>query len=262
MMTFRLVAFPCCAFVMSAIANPADAARKHKRVMKHAPLAASRAPAAYQHNPARMIEVRPGHWISSWAATLTRATAASEHVTAAKAPTSQIGFGRQPSVWAARRISFSGAASREMGRGPFTGIWSSMGTHATPGRSDTPGALRVGTMKEQLLAIAARCEAISRRSTDLTTAQELRDLAADLRRSASQPVQVDDDPPPHVNGDEDPAGWRALRFFGASPRVLALTHVQGPVFSAASSGKGPQAFSASRAYRGMGMDAGFVRRGW
>jgi hypothetical protein len=51
---------------MSAVANPADAARKHKRVVKHAPLAASRAPPAYQHNPARMIEVRPGHWISSW----------------------------------------------------------------------------------------------------------------------------------------------------------------------------------------------------
>ena len=65
MMTFRPVAILCCAFALSAVANPADAARKQKRV-KHVPSAAARAVPAYQHNPARMIEVRPGHWISSW----------------------------------------------------------------------------------------------------------------------------------------------------------------------------------------------------
>jgi hypothetical protein len=66
MMTFRPVTLLCCAFAVFALANPADAARKHKRVVKQAPSAASRATPAYQHNPARMIEVRPGRWISSW----------------------------------------------------------------------------------------------------------------------------------------------------------------------------------------------------
>jgi hypothetical protein len=65
MMTFRPFVLLCCAFVSSAVASPVGAAPKHKRVVKHAELA-SRAYPVYQHNPARMIQVRPGQWISSW----------------------------------------------------------------------------------------------------------------------------------------------------------------------------------------------------
>ena len=39
-------------------------------------------------------------------------------------------------------------------------------------------------MKDMLLQIAARCDAISRRTADLTTARELRELADEVRRMA------------------------------------------------------------------------------
>jgi hypothetical protein len=51
------------AFVLIAPAGPAEAgAKRHKRVAK--PVAAQTIP-GFQHRPARMIEIRPGYWISS-----------------------------------------------------------------------------------------------------------------------------------------------------------------------------------------------------
>jgi hypothetical protein len=41
-------------------------------------------------------------------------------------------------------------------------------------------------MKDKLLRVAARCDAISRRTADLTTARELRELAEEVRRMAEQ----------------------------------------------------------------------------
>lgn len=66
MMTLRPFALLCCALAMSALAGPADAARRQKRAVKPVPLAAHVAAPTYRRNPARMIEVRPGHWIASW----------------------------------------------------------------------------------------------------------------------------------------------------------------------------------------------------
>jgi hypothetical protein len=52
------------ALIVPALAVPADAAKKrHKRIAKHAHVAA---PHGYRQEPARMIEIRPGYWISSW----------------------------------------------------------------------------------------------------------------------------------------------------------------------------------------------------
>lgn len=66
-MTLKSIAMTlCCAFAMSGVFNPADATRKQKRIVKHVPSGALRAAPTYQQSPARMIEVRPGHWISSW----------------------------------------------------------------------------------------------------------------------------------------------------------------------------------------------------
>jgi hypothetical protein len=41
-------------------------------------------------------------------------------------------------------------------------------------------------MKDLLLKIAARCEVISRRTEDLTTARELREFAEDIRQMAEK----------------------------------------------------------------------------
>lgn len=50
----------------TAFADAAEAAAKrHKRVAKPAPIARQVAP-AFRQQPARMIELRPGYWISSW----------------------------------------------------------------------------------------------------------------------------------------------------------------------------------------------------
>jgi hypothetical protein len=54
-------------------------------------------------------------------------------------------------------------------------------------------------MKYQLLKLADRCEAISRRTSDLVTARELRELAAEIRQMSSevegQPAGPVGDPP-------------------------------------------------------------------
>jgi hypothetical protein len=41
-------------------------------------------------------------------------------------------------------------------------------------------------MKDTLLRLAARCDAISRRTADLATARELRELAEEVRRMAAE----------------------------------------------------------------------------
>jgi hypothetical protein len=54
------------ALIVPALAVPADAARKrHNRIAKPAPAARQVTPAFHQA-PARMIEIAPGRWISSW----------------------------------------------------------------------------------------------------------------------------------------------------------------------------------------------------
>jgi hypothetical protein len=54
------------ALIVPVLAVPAEAASKrHKRVAKPAPMARPAAPAFHQA-PARMIEIAPGRWISSW----------------------------------------------------------------------------------------------------------------------------------------------------------------------------------------------------
>ena len=65
-MTLKSLGTLCCVFVIAAISSPADAARKDKRVVKRAPPGAHFEPPIARQNPARMIEVRPGQWISSW----------------------------------------------------------------------------------------------------------------------------------------------------------------------------------------------------
>ena len=53
------------AFAVSVSVSPADAASKrHKRGATQAPVVGTR-PTIHQE-PARMYEVRPGHWISTW----------------------------------------------------------------------------------------------------------------------------------------------------------------------------------------------------
>jgi hypothetical protein len=52
------------ALIVPALAVPAEAAKKrHKRVAQ--PVARHVGP-AFRHEPARMIEIAPGKWISSW----------------------------------------------------------------------------------------------------------------------------------------------------------------------------------------------------
>jgi hypothetical protein len=54
------------AVAMSALVDSADAAKqRHKRVAKPAPVARHATP-AFRQEPARMIEIAPGRWISSW----------------------------------------------------------------------------------------------------------------------------------------------------------------------------------------------------
>ena len=64
-MTLKSLATLCCVLAIAAISSPADAATKSKRVKRAPSGAYVDAPTARQ-NPARMIEVRPGQWISSW----------------------------------------------------------------------------------------------------------------------------------------------------------------------------------------------------
>ena len=45
-------------------ANPAEAASKRKRVAKHPPAASAQT--GLRHEGPRMIEIRPGYWISNW----------------------------------------------------------------------------------------------------------------------------------------------------------------------------------------------------
>ena len=50
---------------VSVCGSPADAASKrHKRVAKPAPVAGQQP--TFRQEPARMYEVRPGYWISTW----------------------------------------------------------------------------------------------------------------------------------------------------------------------------------------------------
>ena len=52
------------ALALPALVTSADAAKKHPRkIARHAPIAT---PHGYRGEPARMIEIRPGHWISTW----------------------------------------------------------------------------------------------------------------------------------------------------------------------------------------------------
>jgi hypothetical protein len=54
------------ALIVPVLAVSAGAARKRdKRVAKPAPVARHVTP-AFRHQPARMIEIAPGKWISSW----------------------------------------------------------------------------------------------------------------------------------------------------------------------------------------------------
>ena len=47
--------------------DPADAgSKRHKRAVKHPAAGPAQPIPGYRHEPARMIEVRPGYWISTW----------------------------------------------------------------------------------------------------------------------------------------------------------------------------------------------------
>jgi len=65
-MTLKSLMTLCCAFAIAAISCPADAAGKHKRDVKRAPAGGHVDAPTGRQTPARMIEVRPGQWISSW----------------------------------------------------------------------------------------------------------------------------------------------------------------------------------------------------
>ena len=55
------------AVAMSAFADTADAAKKrHKRTAQPSQPAYVGPPKTYRQEPARMIEIAPGKWISSW----------------------------------------------------------------------------------------------------------------------------------------------------------------------------------------------------
>jgi hypothetical protein len=55
------------AVAMSVFADTADAARKrHKRSVQPPPHSYVGPPKTYRQAPARMIEIAPGKWISSW----------------------------------------------------------------------------------------------------------------------------------------------------------------------------------------------------
>jgi len=61
-----LAAIVVCTFSISATSDAAEAARKHKRVLKRLPHAAANVGSPFRQSPAHMIEIRPGQWISSW----------------------------------------------------------------------------------------------------------------------------------------------------------------------------------------------------
>jgi len=52
------------ALSVSVFAEAEAASKRHKRVAKQAP--AARQQPAFRQEPARMIELRPGYWISTW----------------------------------------------------------------------------------------------------------------------------------------------------------------------------------------------------
>ena len=63
-MMFRFLVL-CLAFGLIASSDPADAgSKRHKRVAKQAPVTAPQP--SFHQQPARMYEVRPGYWISTW----------------------------------------------------------------------------------------------------------------------------------------------------------------------------------------------------
>jgi hypothetical protein len=53
-------------FPVLMLSAPAEAAKKHKRNLERPQASGLRVRPAFQQSPARMIEVRPGQWISSW----------------------------------------------------------------------------------------------------------------------------------------------------------------------------------------------------
>ena len=48
---------------IALVAHPAEAAKKRKHLAKHAPSAAQ---TGLRYDGPRMIEIRPGYWISNW----------------------------------------------------------------------------------------------------------------------------------------------------------------------------------------------------
>jgi len=59
-----LTALLALAVAVSVLGDTADAAKRHKRLARQAPAAAAQP--AFRQEPARMYEVRPGYWISTW----------------------------------------------------------------------------------------------------------------------------------------------------------------------------------------------------
>jgi hypothetical protein len=59
-----LSALAAFAFAAAVTSQPADAASKRKKGAKRAPIAMKQP--AFRQEPARMIEIRPGYWISSY----------------------------------------------------------------------------------------------------------------------------------------------------------------------------------------------------
>ena len=65
MIARSLTALLALAVALPLLGDAAEAASKrHKRVMKQAPVAAAQP--AFRQEPPRMYEVRPGYWISTW----------------------------------------------------------------------------------------------------------------------------------------------------------------------------------------------------
>jgi hypothetical protein len=63
-----MIARPLTALLALAVALPllgdaAEAAKRHKRTLQQAPVAAT---PTFRQEPPRMYEVRPGYWISTW----------------------------------------------------------------------------------------------------------------------------------------------------------------------------------------------------
>ena len=64
MIARSLTALLTLAVALPLLGGAAEAAKRHKRAMREAPVAA--APPAFRQEPPRMYEVRPGYWISTW----------------------------------------------------------------------------------------------------------------------------------------------------------------------------------------------------